>query len=319
MKIYKAIFKSQSVINTLPNSQTIFGAICTILSQTQGEQALNEYIGSFDHNAMFIHSSMFLNNSLPMIKRNLFSLDDINELVNTSTNSEKLELLEKTKKYKKISFISEKIFDTYIAENKIEILKRDLLQNPNHFSLDYSVLSFKEETSFVEGASTILTRNGFAESGVDKTLFYTPSIYYPKETEFCIYLKTDQSIKYVENIFKYFEYFGIGNRRSVGMNCFKLEAIETISLPSSKENQLVLSRYIPNKNEVDFKKSYYQLSSDIYRSAKEYTGGFVNGKFIHILEGSWMNILEQKDYYGRIIETEINGKKVYHYAIGFLV
>lgn len=319
MKIYKAIFTSQSVINTLPNSQTIFGAICTILNQTQGEQALNEYIDSFDHNAMFIHSSMFLNHSLPMIKRNLFSLDDINELVNTSTNSEKLQLIEKTKKYKKIPFVSEKIFDTYIAKNKIETLKKDLLQNPNHFLLDHSVLSFKEEQSFTEGASTILTRNGFPESGIDKTLFYTPSIYYPKETEFCIYLKTDQSIKYIENIFKYFEYFGIGNRRSVGMNCFKLEGIEPISLPSSKENKLLLSRYIPNKNEVSFKESNYQLSSNIYRSAKEYTGGFVSGKFIHILEGSWMKILEQKDYYGRIIETEINGKKVYHYSIGFLV
>lgn len=319
MKIYKAIFTSQSVVNTLPNSQTIFGTICTTLSQTQGKEAFDKYIDSFNDTALFVHSSMFLNHTLPMIKRNLFSLDDIRELVNTSARSQKLELLEITKKYKKIPYVSEKIYCTYINENKLDALKRDLVKKPEHFSLNHSVLSFRDEKQFAEGMTTILTRNGFPEKGTDKSLFYTPSIYYPRGTEFCIYLKTDQPINYIENIFRYFEYFGIGNRRSVGMNCFKFERIENASIPFSKENNLVLSRYIPNQNEVNFEKSYYQLSSDIYRSSKEYAGGLVNGKFVHILEGSWVKVLNQKEYYGRIIETESNDKTIFHYAIGFLV
>lgn len=319
MKVYKAIFTSQSSINELPNSQTIFGAICSILDQTQGSTSLNEYIDSFSTSAKFIHSSMFLNNTFPMVKRGLFSLNDVNEMVKASANDKKLDVLELTKKYKKIQFISQNIFEKYISEGKIDDLKKDLLNDPNRFLLNNAILSLMDEDILSEVSSNIMTRNGFSDNGVDKTLFYTTSIYYPKETEFCIYIKTKMPLEYIESIFKYFEYFGIGNRRSIGMNSFRLERIEKVDLPSSKENKLLLSRYIPNGNEVDYGSSYYQLSNDIYRSSKAYTGGLVNGKYIHVLEGSWLNMNEDKEYYGRIMETENNGKIVYHYAIGFTV
>ena len=319
MKFHKAIFTSKSTINELPNSQTIFGAICSILDQTQGDKMLNEYIDSFGVSAKFVHSSMFLNKTFPMVKRNLFSLNDVNEMVKASTNDKKLGVLDLTKKYKKIRFVSQEIFKNYISEGKIDNLKTDLLNNPDSFSLNNNVLSLKNEDILSTVLANITTRNGFSENGVDKTLFYTTNIYYPKETEFCIYIKDEVSVEYLENIFKYFEYFGLGNRRSIGMNCFQLKRIEEINLPSSKGNKLLLSRYIPDNDEIDFESSYYQLSSDIYRNSKAYTGGLVNGKYVHILEGSWLKTTEDKEYYGRIIETENNGKRVYHYAIGFLV
>ena len=31
--------------------------------------------------------------------------------------------------------------------------------------------------------------------------------------------------------------------------------------------------------------SFYQLNGDIYRSSKEYTGGFINGKYVHFFRG----------------------------------
>ena len=316
--MYKIIFTSQSVINELPNSQTIFGALCTILLQTQNEEIFKEYIESFKEQPKFIHSSMFLNGTLPMVKQSLFSLDDVNEMVSVSASSEKLKILESTKKYKKISYMSEKIYDTYISENQLDILKKDLLKNPDQFSLTNNILSFKDETLLTEVSSIIQTRNGFPEKGMDKTLFYTPIIYYPKDTEFCVFIKTNESEDYLKDIFKYLQYFGIGNRRTVGMNCFRFERIEEVNFKSS-QNKLLLSRYIPNLDEVELSQSFYHLSSDIYRSSKEYVGGFVNGKFIHILEGSWMNALEDKEYYGKVIETEVNGKVVHHYAIGFMV
>ena len=319
MKIYKAIFTSQSTINELPNSQTIFGAICSILYQTQGDDALNEYINSFTTSAKFVHSSMFLNNTFPMIKKSLFSLDDVNKIVKASENSKKLEVLEATKKYKKISSVSQKVFETYITEGKMSDLKNALLTHSEKFLLNNAILSFKEENILSDVSSNVMTRNGFSDNGVDKTLFYTKNIYYPKETEFCIYVKSNMSIEYLKNILRFFEYFGIGNRRSVGMNCFRLKSIEETMLDSSKENKVLLSRYIPNGNEIDFDFSYYQLSNDIYRSSKAYNGGLVNGKYIHILEGSWLKTIEDKEYYGRIMETENNGKIVYHYAIGFMV
>ena len=319
MKIYKIVFTNQSVINELPNSQTIFGAICTIINQTQGENDLQAYLKSFDSIPFFVHSSMFLNGTLPMLKRNLFSLNDVNEMVNASANSEKLKLLESTKKYKKISYMSEKIYKEYILNDRFEALKKDLLQHPSDFKLNNGILSFDDEELLNDVSSLIRTRNGFPEDGNDKTLFYSSMTYYPKDTEFVIYVKTNKSVDYLKSIFECFEYFGIGSRRTVGMNSFHFERIEQVSLSVNKESKLLLSRYIPYGEEVDLSKSYYQLASNVYRSSKEYVGGFVSGKYIHFLEGSWMHFTEDKEYYGRVIETQTNGKKVYHYAIGFTV
>ena len=47
MKEYKLVFKPLSTITNIPNAQTIFGAICNIIVNTQGEEALNNYISSF--------------------------------------------------------------------------------------------------------------------------------------------------------------------------------------------------------------------------------------------------------------------------------
>ena len=44
MKEYKLVFKPLSTITNIPNAQTIFGAICNIIVNTQGEEALNNYI-----------------------------------------------------------------------------------------------------------------------------------------------------------------------------------------------------------------------------------------------------------------------------------
>ena len=73
MKTYKIVFTCQSVVNEIPNSQTIFGVICNILLQTRGKDALDEYISSLNAKAKMVHSSMFLNHTLPMIKKNVFS------------------------------------------------------------------------------------------------------------------------------------------------------------------------------------------------------------------------------------------------------
>ena len=85
------------------------------------------------------------------------------------------------------------------------------------------------------------------------------------------------------------------------------------------ESKLVLSRYIPNDEEVDYGNSFYKLTSNVYRTSKNYAGGYVSGRFMHLMEGSFMRFLENKEYYGKVLETSVNGKTVYHYAIGFVL
>lgn len=320
MKTYKIVFMNQSVINAIPNSQTIFGAICTILLQTQGKDAFDSYIHSFESEPYFIHSTMYLNHLYPMVKKSIFSLDDVNEMIRKTEDKKNiLKALESSKAYKRIAYMSEGIFDKYVVKNAMDDLKAQVLNHPEKFALENGILCLPEESLSMNRNTGILTRNGFSENGTDKTLFYSPIQYYPKDTEFCIYVKTNKDLEYLKSIFKYFEYLGIGNRRSVGMNSFRFERMEEMKFPKSEKRNLLLSRYIPKDDEIDYEQSYYQLDSQVYRSAKEYAGGMVNGKYVHFLEGSWLSVKTKKDFYGRIIETEANGKTVYHYAIGFLV
>lgn len=56
MKEYKLVFKPLSTITNIPNAQTIFGAICNIIVNTQGEEALNNYISHLIINLfLYIH------------------------------------------------------------------------------------------------------------------------------------------------------------------------------------------------------------------------------------------------------------------------
>lgn len=320
MKMYKAVFSSQSVINEIPNSQTLFGAFCTILLQTEGKEAFNRYIESLQgKEALFVHSSMMLNHTFPMIKRNVFSVDMINSMVSTTSSNQKLHVLENVKKYKKIKYMSEGVFQKYLLTDHLDTLKTDVLNQEESFSLENGILSLKDESLNTQLNSIILTRNGFSENGKDKTLFYSQAHYFPKGTEFCIFLRSNESEEYLERIMKYLEFFGIGNRKSIGVNVFHFERLENVQQHTHSSFRFLLSRYIPNKDEIDFNLSYYKLNSNVYRASKEYAAGYVSGKFVHILEGSWLKVKEEKEYYGRIIKTLADDKEVYHYGIGFVV
>lgn len=320
MKTYKVVFSCQSAINDLPSSQAIFGAICTILLQTKGEAEFNRYINSFkENNPLLIHSSMYQDNMYPMIKKNIFTTDIVNQIIADTSPIDKINIFETLKKYKKIKYMSSSIYERYIGKNQLDNLRTDLVKNKDAFTIENGILRDKKDNEISNPRMVLLTRNGFPESQNDKTLFYVNAQYYPKGTNFCVYLKANISKEEIESIFKYFDYFGIGNRRTVGLNSFKFDKLEEIEFLNPTDYRLILSKFIPDVNDFDYSSSFYQLNGDIYRSSKEYTGGFINGKYVHFLEGSWMKVNQKKEYYGRIIETMTEGKCIYHYGIGFSV
>ena len=145
MKIYKIVFTCQSVVNEIPNSQTIFGAICNILLQTKGKDELDEYISSLNTKAKMVHSSMFLNHTLPMIKKNVFSLEYINTLLGNVKAEDKLRVLESAKRYKQISSMSERVYKNYVENNKIEALTVDLQEKSNDFEIKNGLLKYSND------------------------------------------------------------------------------------------------------------------------------------------------------------------------------
>lgn len=63
-----------------------------------------------------------------------------------------------------------------------------------NFEIKNGLLKYSNEKLNTEMDSILLTRNGFPEKENDKTLFYSNAIYYPKGTEFCIYVKTEENV-----------------------------------------------------------------------------------------------------------------------------
>ena len=127
MKEYKLVFKPLSTITNIPNAQTIFGAICNIIVNTQGEEALNNYISSFNNHPLFIHSSMFPLNMLPMVHYNIFDIDYINHNILKEKSIDQLSYLQTLKNYKKINYTTESIFNDYIIKSDFNKMRDDLL------------------------------------------------------------------------------------------------------------------------------------------------------------------------------------------------
>ena len=62
MKTYKCVFSCESPLNTIPDAQKIFGALCRIIYDVKGDLQLQRYLQSLkSEDPIMIHSSMFPN------------------------------------------------------------------------------------------------------------------------------------------------------------------------------------------------------------------------------------------------------------------
>lgn len=312
MELYKLIFKSISSITNIPDAQTIFGAACRIIKLTKGEDELNNYFDSFESKPLFVHSSMFLDGVMPMAKVGLISIDEKNKKVLELPSEKQLAYLGQLKKLKKISSVTLDVYNDYIVNGEFDKLKEDIISEK--IKIDGGVLSYKPFT--YDKLDQLMVHNNHEEvNDGSRRLYYDNNIYYDKNCRFCIYVKTD-NIDYVKDIFKYAPYFGFGNRVSVGKNCFELDTVAKIDKVKKNEDyKVMLSKCI--SNEFDLKQSSYVIDSTVYSGSKSYSSNVI-GRFNRFVEGSYMKINENKEYYGKLIKCN-NGKVIYHYGIGFVL
>ena len=252
---------------------------------------------------------MFLDGLMPMVKVGLISIDEKNKQINSLPVNKQLTYLSQLKKLKKISFVSLEIYNKYIVNGDFIGLKLGILNN--EISIENGVLS--SHISNFDKAEELLVHNNHEEQSDERRLYYDKNLYYSKNCQFCIYVKTND-IEYVKSVFKYAPYFGFGSRVSVGKNCFKMESIEEIeNAVQNPEKKVLLSKCI--SNEFDLVESSYVIDSTVYWGSKSYSSNVV-GRFNRFVEGSYMKVNENKDYYGSLIKCN-NGKVIYHYGIGF--
>lgn len=139
MKLYKITFKNISSITKIPDAQTIFGAVCNIIKQTKGEDDLNKYFNSFDSEPIFVHSSMFLDGTMPMVKVGLIPIEEKNRRVLELEPKEQLKYLSQLKKLKKINAVTLDIYNEYLVDGKFTELKEDIYLNK--INIDKGILS----------------------------------------------------------------------------------------------------------------------------------------------------------------------------------
>ncbi|EOS61177.1 CRISPR type III-a/mtube-associated ramp protein csm4 [Firmicutes bacterium M10-2] len=323
MQTYRLIFSSVSVLNQIPDAQTIFGALCGIIKKKDGEKVLNAYLDSLRTNEpWFVHSSMFPLDLFPFPSENLFSLEFIEKFIDSQKDGEsKLFLFSEFKKYKKLKYVSVGILTEYILSGRLDQLRKDLLTKQEKFSIieDQEILRLREETITFQSVNVLSIRNSIRKDSLDKDLFYESQLFVPKDQQFQVLVKTDQDIGRIRLYFSLLEYTGIGSNRSVGMNSFHLENIEEFHFENQNERAYLLSKCIPEKEEFDFEQSSYRVDSKLFRGSNTYVYGDYVGRFTRLLEGSLCKPAKKKEYYGQLISIFMDGKIIDHYGIGMVV
>lgn len=313
MKLYKLTFRPISSLTRIPDAQTIFGSVCSILVHTQGEQKLQEYFNSLLSNQpIFVHSSMFVDNVLPMPKIGLISIHDKNQRVTNLSPKEQLKYITSLKELKTIEYISIDVYKKYILTNQFENLKNDILNHKLY--VQDGIVS--NENTFYPMKKQLFVHTNRATDLDDKKLFYDENLFMSNNAKLCMYVKTDDK-DYVDNIFKYIPYFGIGNRITIGKNGFKFLKMEEIHAPNYQNEYRVLLSKCLDASDFDLDESSYMIESTLYSGAKYYSSNKI-GRFNPFIEGSFMKVRQSRQYYGKILKTN-NGKDIYHYGIGFVL
>ncbi len=319
MKQYCLIFKPLSSLTQIPDAQTIFGAICNILLQTQGEEAFQRYIESFDDEPMLIHSSMFPSDMLPMIHQSLFSTKYINEHLLSEPVNQQLLYLQNMKKYKKVPYMSKQIYNDYIKENRFDELQKDITLSK--VNLDDLCLQYNSEGIHYESATEMMThvkKNGYymaySEAEKKNELFYDEQIYFKEGTQFNVYVKTILTKQQLNDIFKYSHYFGFGNRHTVGKNSFKLIDIVEENNDSADMKLLLSKSTLDDLYNLD--DSFYHIQSRIHRVSNYYINNGITGRYNLFDEGSFMSVKNSKEWYGKLIYNQ--DQNIYYYGIGYV-
>ena len=324
MNEYRLIFKPLGTISKIPDAQTIFGALCQIMLQTKGEAYFQKYIDSFQTDQpLLVHSSMFPYPYLPMVTQSLFSIRYIHDHLLQQEAIDQLTYLQTMKQYKKIRYVSEKVYQKYLQSNQLETLKADLIHH-GQLVIQNGCLQFQNEKiayRYEQVVNTHVQKTTFhySKSNPEKVneLYYEPDDYFDDSTQFHVFIRTELSTKEIEELFQYAPYFGFGSRHSVGKNSFRMIQIE--QLPSIQSEQQMLLSKCAYDDCFNYDQSHYQIESRLHRTSRFYLNHLATGRFNLLSEGSYMSINRYKPWYGKLLPIEIQNHKLYYYAIGFVM
>ncbi len=325
MKYYKLKFKAKSSITNIPDSQTIFGAICQTIVNYKGSDFLHKYLN--DDSKRFIVSDMFLNDKLVMPNISLFSARLSDEMKNATSFKIQKDKLSRLKKIGKISYISNDVFNKYVinTSNSINELGGKIINDLESKKLtvmnECLSLAGKEFASTNESLDVLEVRNKIKFED-DNDPFFRIKKYINKDSVFSIYLKTNDIDSLVE-IFNLLVYTSMGPSRSVGINSFEYIGYEDVEFDNKSDYRYLLSKLILTKEEIiesiNLDESNLIVKQLNYRNTRIASKEFeFKGSFVAILPGS---VIKFKDLNreGSLIPLKFEDKTIYHNGLGYLV
>lgn len=328
MKTYKAIFSAAGPCTHIPDAQTLFGSFCQAILLLYGQEKLDEYLASFEAEPWFIHSSMFPDRFFPAPQKPLLTLETIQSRVNDQkTAAGKLAILSRLKPYKKIQYISQDVVKQFVLADNLQALPGFLklnggglaVENEHGFSVLYDERK-NQEVSFT--VKTVLqTKSGTLQNKVEKDLFYQKQLFFSSSSRMAVYIKSSLPKESLETILKTIEITGCGPKISTGLNAFCLEELQDFELERKKKaaSVFLLSPCIPKEGEFDLAASSYGIASSLYRASFSYVGDAFSGRFSALEEGSILKPVASAEYYGQLVYSQVKGKPIYHYGIGFVL
>jgi len=327
MNVYKVNLTPYGSMTSIPDSQTLFGSICWAIRDLYGEEELEELLDNFERNEnRFVVSSAFMDGLFKapiIIWATLEELLEIGRRVGVQGSA----LSKRSKELKKIEYFTERIFKEYL-DGKLDRLKvaESIIKEKGPYAYKNGILHYSDENvekySIREENSRRNMINRRSSTTDEGELYYYSRIFMPEGSKIYFLVKTG-NIEYLKPIFKIMSDMGIGGDKSVGANNFRIEFVGEFNYEKSIKENVLLSKYIPKYEEVDWDKSLFNIHAGAYRveSRGEFFGKDVfKDEIIYISEGSTIILKENKDIYGRMpVIKEIGDKKIRNNGLGFFL
>lgn len=307
MALFNVKFEVLSPITSIPNSQTIFGTICTYYASMYGESELEEILSKMEQKDYpFVVSSMFFENTLPL------PLNFIPRCDSEKLSYEKVKLL---KGIKKLKYISKKV---YLKANKnIEQLNLKVLDllDKKDICIENNILMLSEEKDKLN-----LKVNNSMRTRVnveDEQYFNNSLLFMPKNTnlEFYIEINSNVMVDKLKKLLKSMEYVSFGGGKSVGYNLFAFISIDEENELKSEHPSLLLSLAVGDDTIV-YDKSDYKLIT--INNKFNYASETINRcGALCFVEGSVIST--SSNTIGFVVKEEINSRPTYQNFVGLLI
>lgn len=306
MPLYSVKFEILSPLTGIPNSQTIFGTICSFFAMYYGNSELEKVLSEMEReNFPFIVSSMFYENMLPVPQ---------NFEIKKTTSIDKNDM-QRMKKIKKIEYFSKNVFKKFKDNpQKFNAVIYDLIKN-NEMIIINNCLVDKAEVSEFSYPVLVETKT---RVNVDNELYYNDKlIYLPKGTNLEFYIKIESKIIFekIRMMFEKMKYVSLGGNKSIGYNMFNFKSIRQEDDLMIKEPNMLISLALGDET-IDYDNSYYQLLciNNKFTNSRD----TVNRKnIIAFKEGSI--IKTSKKVIGKIVKESINDETTYQNFVGLLI